>query len=445
MSRSTIMCWLLLALAWPYTARADKLRITTTPPGAIVEIDGVKVGTTPFEKSYPGGFFHKVKTAIGSRLEHPLVIRLTLDGYATKEMTITDGPQEWVSVNGRTRFQYFLLKSDHFEVKLDSIPETFTGSIHAKSASSETVTDDESAGIDPILGLEDLVKRTKPAVVFLKGVDPSGVEVSGTGFFVTSTGVIATNAHVARGHASLLAVLPDGTQLNANVVHVDQELDIALLKVPDHNYPSLPLKESDAVHEGQNVVAIGNPSDAMLFSVTRGIVSQVGHFPSAGPGIWIQTDAPINPGNSGGPLVDLYGAVVGINTQKLVKKNVNGIGFALSATDLLQVLRRYYPKDAPAAIQLSGAARSDDAVEQMQPAESLKPDAVATQGFATVYVDGPDEAEVLVDRALIGNAKSKFQVPAGQHLFVVRAPNHADWMRLVTVLAGSEIHLKPTF
>jgi Trypsin-like peptidase domain len=66
----------------------------------------------------------------------------------------------------------------------------------------------------------------------------------------------------------------------------------------------------------------------MLFSVTKGIVSAVGRFDAAGPGTWIQTDALINPGNSGGPLLNSRGEVIGINSQKLIKKNVTGIGFA---------------------------------------------------------------------------------------------------------------------
>jgi S1-C subfamily serine protease len=72
-------------------------------------------------------------------------------------------------------------------------------------------------------------------------------------------------------------------------------------------------------------------------------VSAVGKFAAAGPGTWIQTDAPINPGNSGGPLLNTRGEVIGLNTQKLIKKNVTGIGFALSAEDLLDVLHRFYP------------------------------------------------------------------------------------------------------
>jgi S1-C subfamily serine protease len=80
------------------------------------------------------------------------------------------------------------------------------------------------------------------------------------------------------------------------------------------------------------------PGDAMLFSVTKGIVSAVGRLDAAGPGTWFQTDAPINPGNSGGPLLNSRGEGISINSQKLIKKNVTGISFALSASDLLAVL-----------------------------------------------------------------------------------------------------------
>jgi serine protease Do len=85
----------------------------------------------------------------------------------------------------------------------------------------------------------------------------------------------------------------------------------------------------------------------MPFTVTKGIVSALGKFSAAGPGIWIQTDAAINPGNSGGPLLNTEGEVIGINTLKLERRSVSGIGFALSATDLLAVLRKFYPVPEP--------------------------------------------------------------------------------------------------
>jgi len=71
---------------------ADKLRITTVPPGATVQINGVLVGTTPYEQNIPGGYLHKTKTSLGSRLEHPMVARLTLARYAAKEIQLTEGP-----------------------------------------------------------------------------------------------------------------------------------------------------------------------------------------------------------------------------------------------------------------------------------------------------------------------------------------------------------------
>src|SRR6266478_5060510 len=79
---------LILFAVFTCAAHAEKLGITSTPPGARVEINGVAVGTTPFEKDYPGGYFHKTKTAVGSRLGHPLVARLSFDGYSIKDIVL---------------------------------------------------------------------------------------------------------------------------------------------------------------------------------------------------------------------------------------------------------------------------------------------------------------------------------------------------------------------
>ena len=194
----------LLLLCCSSNVAAETLKITTKPPGATVEIDGVVEGTTPFAKDYPGGYFHKTRTSMGARLEHPMVARISLAGYATKEIRLTDGPMNWISLNGRNRGEYWLLKSDHFEIELQSIGQVFTGGVAAKFSHSETVD------LQPELSLEQLVLKTKPAVVYLKGLGKSG-----TGFFVTDTGVIATNAHLARGEESLQTILPRGQQLEA--------------------------------------------------------------------------------------------------------------------------------------------------------------------------------------------------------------------------------------
>lgn len=401
----------LLLSVFALPARAETLKITSNPSGATVEIDGITVGTTPLEKEYPGGYFHRTRTAMGARLEHPLVARINLQSYATKEITLTAGPMEWISLNGRKHGEYWLFKSDHFHVELDSIATTFTGGVTAKLAGSAP------ADLQPELSLEELVKQTKPAVVYLKGRDRAG-----TGFFVTETGVIATNAHVARGEESLLTLLPGGEQLEAKVVYMDQDLDIALAKVEGTGFPHLTLADAGTVRQGESVVAVGNPGDAMLFSVTKGIVSAVGRFGAAGPGTWIQTDAPINPGNSGGPLVNLRGEVIGISTQKLVKKNVSGIGFALSASDLLEVLHRFYPVVAAKDAQ-----------------------APAAEGTGTVNITSePDGAEIYVDDKFVGNAPATLKLAAGSHAIKLKSAGRADWVRTLEILKDSQTNLKAT-
>src|SRR5260370_37984225 len=126
------LCGALFLLACPAPIFADKLQIPSNPSGATVELDGVAVGTTPFEKDFPGGYFHKTRTSMGSRLEHPIVARISLTGYATRELKLTEGPMNWISLNGRNHGEYWILKSGHFHIALQPIFKTFPGGITAK-------------------------------------------------------------------------------------------------------------------------------------------------------------------------------------------------------------------------------------------------------------------------------------------------------------------------
>jgi S1-C subfamily serine protease len=430
------LCAVLLLLTCPPRALAEKLQITSNPSGATVELDGVAAGTTPFEKDFPGGYFHKTHTSFGARLEHPLVARISLAGYTTKELTLTEGPMNWIALNGRSHGEYWLLKSDHFHVDLKPITEIFTGEVAANVSGN-------SANIQMELSLEELVRQTKPAVVYLKGLDKAG-----SGFFVTGTGVIVTNAHVARGEESLFTVLSTGQQVEAKVVYIDADLDIALAKVDapagKSEFPHLTLTSANGIRQGESVLAIGNPGDAMLFSVTKGIVSAIGKFPNAGPGTWVQTDAPINPGNSGGPLLNTRGEVIGINTQKLIKKNVTGIGFALSSSDVLEVLHRFYPdlavSSAP-AVQIGTQAAASEITSSAE--SSGTPAVAAPEGVGTVTVSSePDGAEIFVDDKFHGNTPATLKLPAGSHVIVLKFPRRADWRRTLEVLKSSKVSLK---
>jgi S1-C subfamily serine protease len=447
--RSARLLLAVVAVSLPNFSSAQSLKISSNPPGATVELDGVPAGATPFEKAFPGGYFHKTKTAFGQRLEHPMVARVSLAGYVTHEIALTGGPMDWIDLHGRHHGQYWLFKTDTFHVDLETVASTFTGAISSANAA-------QPAALRPELSLEELVRRTKPAVVFLKGQD-----VSGSGFFVSETGLIATNAHVARGDSTLLVRMASGAQLPGTVAYIDPNVDLALVKatppVPDFVFPTLPLADISLVQQGESVIAIGNPGDAMLFSVTEGIVSAVGQFPAAGAGTWIQTDAPINPGNSGGPLLNKHGEVIGLNTLKVIRKNVNGIGFALSAGDLLAVLMRFYPSLTASQVSsttMKGPATHGTRTEELstpahaQPTTSFRPTPAnsSTEEYGTLTITCDlDTAEIHVDGKDVGNAPSTLSLPSGLHSIVVTATGQADFIRIIDVSKSSKLTVKAVF
>lgn len=434
-----------LLTLFPAIAKADKLTITSNPPGATVEIDGVKVGTTPFVKDYPGGYFHRTKTVLGARLEHPLVARIKLDGFAPKEVHLCDGPSQWRDMHGRDRGEYWTFKVASFDVALVPIPREFTGEVAVKTGSRVVI-----AGARD-LNLEEVVALVKPSVVFLEGAKRSG-----TGFLVTNTGLIATNAHVARDEESLLAKLSSGIQLEANVAYIDDNVDVALLKVEGANFPHLMLADDSTVRQGQEVFAVGNPGAAMLFSVTKGIVSAVDEFPNAGPGTWIQTDAQLNPGNSGGPLVNMRGEVIGITTSRPAAKDVVGIGFALSSSNLIRILKDFYPrenivaetlaapKDAAAGRPISLAGGAGEAQRGRSIESVASGDASGTQiASGIVNVRGPAGSRIEIDQVIMGDVPGTFKLPAGAHKVVVILPNGTREPQFVHVMADSEVTVEP--
>jgi putative serine protease PepD len=147
---------------------------------------------------------------------------------------------------------------------------------------------------------------------------------SGSGFFLDNTGHILTNNHVislaATAGASIQVNLANGKTYTAKLVGRDVAYDLAVIKIKVTDAPALQLGDSDAVQVGDGVIAIGSPL-GLTGTVTSGIISAKNRPVTSGSGTRessfinaIQTDAAINPGNSGGPLVDLSGAVIGINS-----------------------------------------------------------------------------------------------------------------------------------
>lgn len=206
--------------------------------------------------------------------------------------------------------------------------------------------------------IRDVADRVNPAVVqvLTRGLAPveegsAGTvrtqQGSGSGVIVDPEGYIVTNAHVIAGAKRVQVLIPQqadtrmrtnsvlkpaGKLVDAKVVGVDRETDLAVLKVAETGLPHLSFGDSEAARPGQLVLAFGSPF-GLENSVSMGVVSsRARQLQADHPMIYIQTDAAINPGNSGGPLVDSDGRVIGINTFILtLGGGSQGIGFAAPA------------------------------------------------------------------------------------------------------------------
>ena len=227
-----------------------------------------------------------------------------------------------------------------------------TASVWAQSSAGN-----ESALVRLSGSFESLSEQVGPAVVqiFATGYStaPGNTESNllsreqsrGSGVILDPEGYILTNAHVVQGARRVQVLLarslrdtpegvsilkPRGEMVEAQIVGIDRETDLAVLSIPEKELPFLELGDSDELKQGQLVLAFGSPF-GLENSVTLGVVSSVARqFQPEDPVVYIQTDAPINPGNSGGPLVDAHGKVMGINTFIVSRSGGSeGVGFAV--------------------------------------------------------------------------------------------------------------------
>lgn len=181
------------------------------------------------------------------------------------------------------------------------------------------------------------------------------VQGVGSGFIVSPDGLVITNQHVTESAEQIIVTTPAGVDYPATLLGEDPLTDIAVVQIDADSLPVIPIGTSHDLTIGEWVVAIGNPFAYLLGNseptVTAGVVSAVGRnlLPSGNQtGVYvdmIQTDAAINPGNSGGPLVNAFGAVVGVNSSIFSSSGGSvGIGFAIPIERALRVadeLRRY--------------------------------------------------------------------------------------------------------
>ena len=192
----------------------------------------------------------------------------------------------------------------------------------------------------------------------IPGLDPRGAEIfrrfgipfdfgpqeipeqrgTGSGFIVSSDGIIMTNAHVVEGADELIVRLTDKREFKGKVLGSDKQTDIAVIKIEAKDLPVLKIGDSSKLKVGEWVAAIGSPF-GLDNTVTAGIVSALSrNLPSDQYVPFIQTDVAVNPGNSGGPLFNMQGEVVGINSQIFsTSGGFMGLSFAIPIDLAMQI------------------------------------------------------------------------------------------------------------
>ncbi|MEE9615142.1 MAG: trypsin-like peptidase domain-containing protein [Thermodesulfobacteriota bacterium] len=222
----------------------------------------------------------------------------------------------------------------------------FSTLLLAPPSPSHALTEEEETNIRIYEAANpSVVNITTTALAYDISYNPTAAETgSGSGTIIDTGGHILTNYHVVEGAQRLEVTLFDGSKLPAEVVGVDPNNDLAVIKidVPPDKLTPVRMGDSASLKVGQRVLAIGNPF-GLEGSLTIGIVSSLGRTMRAANGKLIrgiiQTDAAINPGSSGGPLLDNDGKVVGVNTAIFspVEGSV-GIGFAIPVDTIKQIV-----------------------------------------------------------------------------------------------------------
>ena len=270
---------------------------------------------------------------------------------ATQQLAVSDdggptGPPSNVAQNEDSNSTGDDLFGEIENPTSESIPAAFDGESDdgpIGDASPEVIepapTSPELTAIDIVTAQEEhltaLYEQTVQSVVFIVTGSLQGVG-SGSGFVWDDEGHVVTNYHVVQGATTLVVKFFNGREYRADIVAFDPAADLAVIKLIDVEHELVPLTigSSDELRTGQSVIALGNPFGEE-FTMTTGIVSAITRTLDSGfsqysiPSV-VQTDAAINPGNSGGPLLDIFGAVIGVNTQiKSETRQSSGVGFAV--------------------------------------------------------------------------------------------------------------------
>ncbi len=249
----------------------------------------------------------------------------------------------------------------------------------------------------------------------------------GSGFIVSSDGIILTNAHVVKDAKEVTVKLTDRREFRAKVLGSDPKTDVAVLRIDAKNLPVVSIGKTSDLRVGEWVLAIGSPF-GFENTVTAGVVSAKGRsLPDDSAVPFIQTDVAVNPGNSGGPLFNARGEVVGINSQIYSRSGgYQGVSFAIP----IDVAARI--KDQIVATGKVEHARLGVAVQEVNQsfADSFKLDKPEGALVSTVEKGGPADKAGLQSGDVIRKVNGQAIVSSGDLPAVIGLAAPGDNVRL---------------
>jgi serine protease Do len=251
-----------------------------------------------------------------------------------------------VMVNGNLISTEAVLIDEHTYVPLRAVFEAAGAAVGWDEETSTAIINTPVGNPDTVV--PGIIERASPSVVGIIGkYRPEGAPANyenlahGSGIIIKSGGDILTNAHVVKDMFMIMVVMNDGKGYEAKVKYIDEESDLALIKVNKIGLPVAKLAESSDIVVGKMVVAIGTPiSFSLRNSATVGYISGIDRGIGS-PYRLIQTDAAINPGNSGGALVNMNGEVIGVTSSGIKGGGIESTGFAIPIDTVRYVLNHF--------------------------------------------------------------------------------------------------------
>ncbi len=311
-----------------------------------------------------------------------------------------------------------------------------TGTTKVSDDASLDQGDDEDARVDPFLeffrrfqqgpGAAPGQRRGAPQEVPMRG--------QGSGFIVSSDGIILTNAHVVKDAKEVTVKLTDRREFRAKVLGSDPKTDVAVLRIDAKNLPVVSIGKTSDLRVGEWVLAIGSPF-GFENTVTAGVVSAKGRsLPDDSAVPFIQTDVAVNPGNSGGPLFNARGEVVGINSQIYSRSGgYQGVSFAIPIDIASKI------KDQIISTGKAEHARLGVAVQEVNQAfaDSFKLDKPEGALVSNVEKGGPADKAGLQSGDVIRKVNGQAIVSSGDLPAVISMSAPGDSVKLEIWRQGS--------